>query len=147
MKKKIIIFNDRKAAELIKINPKNIAETIKTLKTLQKHPIEIYDITHNPQKPHNEKIVVKDHINQTGNNPLIGIQSQFSEAFIDISNIYSAEDGVTTVCLGTNYDKHKKENEYPSTYLCYISILAKAIGVKKISAALINKIDTKNYQL
>ena len=147
MKKKIIIFNDRKAAELIKINPKNIAETIKTLKTLQQHPIEIYDITHNPQKPHNEKIVVKDHINQTGNNPLIGIQSQFSEPFIDISNTYNVEDGATTVCLGPHYDKHKHKHTYPSTYLCYISILAKALGVKKINATLINKIDSKNYQL
>ena len=147
MIKKIIIFNNHKLSESIKINPKNIADTIKILKTLKKYSIEIYDITHNPQIPHNEKIIVKDHINQTGDNPLIGIQNQFSEAFIDISNIYSAEDGVTAVCLGTHYDKHKKQNEYPSTYLCYISILAKAIGVKKISAALINKIDTKNYQL
>ena len=33
---------------------------------------------------------------------------------------------------GHNFtDKHKKQNEYPSTYLCYISILAKAIGIKK----------------
>ena len=30
-----------------------------------------------------------------------------------------------------------------STYLCYVSILAKAIGVKKINATLINKIDSK----
>ena len=147
MIKKVIIFNNHKLAQSIKINPKNIAETIKTLKALKEYSIEIYDITHNSQIPHNEKIIVKDHINKTGNNPLIGIQSQFSEAFIDISNIYCAEDGVTTVCLGAHYDKHKKQNEYPSTYLCYISILAKAIGVKKISAALINKIDTKNYQL
>ena len=147
MIKKIIIFNNYKPAGSIKINPKNIVDTIKILKTLKEYSIEIYDITHNPQIPHNEKIIVKDHINQTGNNPLIGIQSQFLEAFIDISNIYSAEDGVTTVCLGKHYDKHKKQNEYPSTYLCYISILAKAIGVKKISASLINKIDTKNYQL
>jgi len=146
MIKKVIIFNNYKLADSIKINPKDIADTVKTLKGLKENSVEIYDITNNLQIPHNEKIIVNDHINKTGNNPLIGIQSQFSEAFIDISNIYSAEDGVTTVCLGAHYDKHKKQNEYPSTYLCYISILAKAIGVKKISAALINKIDTKNYQ-
>jgi len=147
MKKKIIIFKDSKTIESIKINPKNIAETIKILKKLQQHSIEIYDITHNPQKLHNEEIIVKDHINQTGNNPLIGIQSKFSEPFIDISNTYSVNDGVTTVCLGPHYNQHKNQYAYPSTYLCYISILAKAIGVKKIKATLINKIDSKNYQL
>tara|TARA_Y100001970_G_C14170509_1_gene823865 strand:- start:867 stop:1310 length:444 start_codon:yes stop_codon:yes gene_type:complete len=147
MKKKIIIFNDSKIVESIKINPKNIVETIKILKTLKQHPIEVYDITYNLQKPHNEQIIVKDHINQTGNNPLIGIQNQFSEPFIDISNTYNVDDGTTTVCLGPHYDQHKDQYAFPSTYLCYISILAKAIGVKKINATLINKIDSKNYQL
>ena len=143
--KKLIIFNDNKLTESIKINPKNIAGTIKILKSLKQQMIEIYDITHNPQMPHNEKIIVKDHINQSGNNPLIGIQNQFLEPFIDISNAYSVDNGVTTVCLGAHYDKHKNKHEYPSTYLCYVSILAKAIGVKKINATLINKIDSKNY--
>ena len=147
MTKKIIIFNDNKIAESTKINPKKIAETIKTLKTLQQNSIEVYDITYNTQKPHNEKIIVKDHINKTGNNPLVGIQNQFSEPFIDISNTYNVEDGVTTACLGPHYDQYKKQHAYPSTYLCYISILAKAIGVKNINAILINKIDSKNYQL
>ena len=145
--KKLIIFNDNKLTESIKINPKDIAGTIKILKSLKQQMIEIYDITHNPQMPHNEKIIVKDHINQSGNNPLIGIQNQFFEPFIDISNTYNVDNGVTTVCLGSHYDKHKNKHEYPSTYLCYVSILAKAIGVKKINATLINKIDSKNYQL
>lgn len=145
--KKLIIFNDNKLTESIKINPKDIAGTIKILKSLKQQMIEIYDITHNPQMPHNEKIIVKDHINQSGNNPLIGIQNQFLEPFIDISNTYSVDNGVTTVCLGAHYDKYKNKHEYPSTYLCYVSILAKAIGVKKINATLINKIDSKNYQL
>ena len=100
MKKKIIIFKDNKHSDSIKINPNNRSETIRTLKTLKQHSIEVYDITHNPHMPHDEKIVVKDHINQTGNNPLIGIQRQFSEPFIDISNTYNVDDGVTTVCLG-----------------------------------------------
>ena len=145
--KKLIIFNDNKLTESIKINPKDIAGTIKILKPLKQQMIEIYDITHNPQMPHNEKIIVKDHINQSGNNPLIGIQNQFLEPFIDISNTYNVDNGVTTVCLGAHYNKHKNKHEYPSTYLCYVSILAKAIGVKKINATLINKIDSKNYQL
>ena len=147
MTQKIIIFNDDKIAKSIKINPKNIAETIKILKTFQQHSIEVYDITHNPQKPHDERIIVKDHINKTGSNPLIGIQNQFSEPFIDISNTYNVDDGAITVCLGPHYNQHKNQHAYPSTYLCYISILAKAIGVKKINATLINKIDSKNYQL
>ena len=145
--KKLIIFNDNKLTESIKINPNNIAGTIKILKSLKQQTIEIYDITHNPQMSHNEKIIVKDHINQSGNNPLIGIQNQFLEPFIDISNTYNGDNGVTTVCLGAHYDKYKNKHEYPSTYLCYVSILAKAIGVKKINATLINKIDSKNYQL
>ena len=145
--KKLIIFDDNKLTESIKINPKDIAGTIKILKSLRQQMIEIYDITHNPQMPHNEKIIVKDHINQSGNNPLIGIQNQFLDPFIDISNTYNVDNGVITVCLGAHYDKYKNKHEYPSTYLCYVSILAKAIGVKKINATLINKIDSKNYQL
>ena len=61
--KKLIIFNDNKLTESIKINPNNIAGTIKILKSLKQQTIEIYDITHNPQMSHNEKIIVKDHIN------------------------------------------------------------------------------------
>ena len=147
MTKKIIIFKDSKYSEAIKINPNNIVATIRILKTLEQHPIEVYDITHNRHMPQDQKIVVKDHINQTGNNPLIGIQSQFSEPFIDISNTYDVDDGVITACLGPHYNKHKNQHAYPSTYLCYISILAKAIGIKKINATLINKIDSKSYQL
>ena len=148
MTKQLIISRDIDGMfnKSIKIDPTNIAESVKILKTYKNETLDVYDTTHNLKIAHNERIEVKDHINKTGSNPLIGIQSQFSEPFIDISNIYSSADGVTAVCLGSYYDEHKSKYTYPANYLCYISILAKALGIEKINATLINKIDTKNHQ-
>jgi len=143
VKKKLIISRNihNMFSESIKIDPTNISESVQILKKYKHQTIDVYDTTHNLNIAHNARIEVKDHINKTGNNPLIGIQSQFSEPFIDISNIYSSTDGVTAVCLGLHYGKHKSQYTYPTNYLCYISILAKAVGIEKINATLINKVN------
>ena len=81
-------------------------------------------------------IKVKDHINRTGENPLISHQKKLNIEFIDITKIYKIEkNAVNTDCCGK---KLNKKYTYPSHYLCNISILAKAMGIKKISAFLVN---------
>lgn len=84
------------------------------------------------QSPHS------NHINKTGHNPLIGEQNKTKEPFIDISNLYSSTDGVITCCLGKHFDDYKNKYKYPSQYLCYISIIAKALGKDDIRGFLIN---------
>ena len=121
----VINFNDNKS-------------TINQIKKTPTGPIAIYDYTHNNEHGENEILLVSDHINQTGDNPLIGNQHKTIEPFVDISDLYKTKGGVITYCLGKNFNTHKHQHQYPSTYLCYISIIAKAIGRKNIKAFLIN---------
>ena len=37
-----------------------------------------------------------------------------------------------------HFEQHKKEHTYPSTYLCYVTIIAKALGKENICGYLIN---------
>ena len=97
-----------KNEKIITINFKNLTTTIDQIRSIDNTSIEIYDYTFNPNLKLNETIPVSDHINQTGNNPLIGHQAEIKKPFIDISNLYNSKDGVTTHCLGKYYNKHKK---------------------------------------
>ena len=121
------------------IEKPKINEVKKVIKFFSKDTIYVYDTTHNTQHKNNEIIAVSDHINQTGHNPLIGNQNKLNTPFIDISNLYQTTNGITTHCLGRRFNQHKKNYKYPSTHLCYISIIAHAIGIKKIHAFLVNQ--------
>ena len=56
--------------------------------------------------------------------------------FIDISKLYHCGDeGVITHCCGTELNT---QYDYPSHYLCHLSILARAMGIKSINAFLYN---------
>ena len=121
----------------INFNEKESA--INKIKKTPDGPIEIYDYTHNNKHNKNEILLVSDHINQTGDNPLIGNQHKITEQFVDISNLYKTKGGVITHCLGKNFNTHHHHHQYPSTYLCYIAIIAKAVGRKNIRAFLINR--------
>ena len=96
----------------------------------------IYDRTRNKTHKGNTIIPVKDHINRTGNNPLIGRQSQLGFDFIDITNLYNySGKGVITDCCG---EALNNKYDYPSHYLCNISVLARAVGIKRLQAFLYN---------
>ena len=98
--------------------------------------IIIYDVTQNKKHSQEEIINVKDHINRTGGNPLIGRQEELGINFVDISVLYKYEKGaVITNCCGLRLSD---QYAYPSHYMCYISILAKAMKIKEIQANLIN---------
>ncbi len=120
------------------INPRNTKEIIVTLNQQKKEPVSIYDITYNAQHENNYICEVSDHINKTGHNPLIGNQHNFSEQFTDVSDLYSSSNGVTTTSLGPYFSEQKNQHSHPSEYLCYIAIIARAIGFSKVNAYLVN---------
>ena len=120
------------------INSTETETAINQIKRLPRGPIEIYDYTFNPQHNHNERIAILDHINKTGHNPLIGNQDKIRKQFIDISSLYKTKEGVTTRCLGKRFNTKKKDNKYPSTYICHVAIILKALGRENIKAFLIN---------
>ena len=127
----------------------NINSMSKNINTISQIPtdnnIEIYDYTYHPNHAHHDIIKVSDHINKTGYNPLIGNQSKLNKPFVDLSNLYSCTNGVVTSCIGKYFNNHKTKDLYPSTYLCYISIIARAYNHKPIKAFLINNLnDIKN---
>ena len=116
------------------LNPQDYLTTYPVLKEAQQ--LIIYDRTRTNEYPVETIINVNDHINRTGNNPLIGRQKELSIDFTNINKLYkSKQNSIKTDCCGKTLNLRYP---YPSHYLCNISILAKAIGIPKISAFLVN---------
>ena len=143
--KRLIIITE-KAKEAIKekkikpdfiYNKENTTKLINTLINTKKE-ITIYDTTYIKTKK--KLINVKDHINKTGENPLVGKQKQLHLDFIDITKIYKeTKDAVTTTSVGQRTsDKKRKTTKNSSTDLSNIAILCYALGHKNIEAKLIN---------
>ena len=108
----------------------------KHIKKINKTEINVYDKTKKQQKGEEKKIRFNNHINKTGENPLIARQKQLKITFLDSTNLYkSTQDGIITECCGK---KLNKKSKFPSHYLSNIALLSKAIGVKEFSAYLIN---------
>ena len=116
------------------LNPQDYLTIYPVLKEAQQ--LTIYDITTTKEHPVETIINVNDHINRTGNNPLIGRQKELGIDFTNINKLYKSEQySIKTDCCGKTLNLRYP---YPSHYLCNISILAKAIGIPKISAFLVN---------
>ena len=113
-------------------------KNIKTIAALKNRKIYIYDTTRTDKHENNAVLNVKDHINMTGHNPLIGNQHLIDSPFVDISEIYADKRGVVTECLGQAFKKKYRYFKYPSRHLCYFSILCAAVGIPQVSARLIN---------
>ena len=109
-------------------------EKIKKLQTNQN--IYIYDETYNIEKQQQQQQYIKDHINKTGKNPLIGKHQKF----IDITSLYVKQKKATiTTCLGTRYPKEKRRSNSSSTEIGLIAIWCKSEKPKnKIYGILIN---------
>tara|TARA_Y100001970_G_C14145343_1_gene809531 strand:- start:958 stop:1440 length:483 start_codon:yes stop_codon:yes gene_type:complete len=145
-KKEKIIFctklfnNIEKSKQYKKIDLNNFIQSIKTIKKQQEtKEIEIWGITTTKKNPYNKIIKVNDHINFTGNNPLIGNQKRIETAFPDMSKVYKKnKEGVVTISRGKYFLKDN-EYDYQTQYFCYFGIIARALGIKKISGYLINK--------
>ena len=96
--------------------------------------IEIWDLT----KGYNsgDIIEVSDHINKTGSNPLFGNQQKLGIDFPDITNLYQTKTGVVTSCHGKRFSETDEKNS--STWICHISIVARAIGIQNIHGKLVS---------
>ena len=142
MIKNIILFKSNKkyTENEIYINCEKSKNLFKEIQNINANQINIYDQTYNSKYKQDETISVGDHINQTGANPLIGNQHKLKQQFIDISKLYKSGEGVITTCLGKDFEKHKKNHKYPSTYICQISIIVRALGKSKIKGFLINRL-------
>jgi hypothetical protein len=109
------------------VDPTNVQNIIHTLKQLKKEEtVVIYDKTVSKEKDITKPIQVKDHVNKTGLNPLVGIQQKLKIDFIDLSNLYG-DTGVVTTCCGKKLDT---TINFPSHYLSNLTIIAKSMGVK-----------------
>ena len=118
----------------LELNPQNYLVIHHVLKEAKQ--VTIYDLTITKEHPVETIINVNDHINRTGNNPLIGRQKELNIDFTNINKLYKSEqNSIKTDCCGKTLNLRYP---YPSHYLCNISILAKAIGIPKISAFLVN---------
>ena len=121
----------------------DIVADIKNLERLKKEvslikrntPIKIYDLGF-VEKESQEIIEVKDHLNKTGKNPIIGSDEI---EFKDISLLYKSKTGIVTTCCGKNLNLNHKN---PSHFLCVFSVLVFYLGFSNISGFLINN----NYQ-
>jgi len=120
------------------IDPLNTKKIIRFIKENHTSQFNVYDITHNETHNNNDIISVLDHINYTGHNPLIGHQKDLPNPFTDISNLYKDMGGVTTSCLGIFFNTNKSNHSYPSTYLCYIPMVLKALKKETSHGFLIN---------
>ena len=101
--------------------------------------VTLYDTTYRIKKKQGVQAYVNDHINQTGENPLIKCSPI---QFINLTDLYkTSKKGITTTSLGNKYQQEKKKHEFPSTSLCHIAILCKKTKPTiKIRAILINSL-------
>ena len=109
---------------------KKTISKIKTKNTL----IKIYDLGRLLEKS-KRPTPIKDHINKTGINPIIGNEKI---EFKDISKLYSSETGITIECCGDNQGKQTKNTGH---FLCVFSILVLYFGFNKIQGFIVNKED------
>ena len=103
-------------------------------------PITVYDVTYIKKGQPNSLFYVNDHINKTGKNPLRKQTNKKTTPFYDLTKTYKQhKQGITTTCLGDNFDKEKTKQKNPSTNICNIAILLKSCGFTNITGILINK--------
>ena len=96
----------------------------------KKTAIKIYDLGF-IEKELQETVEVKDHLNKTGINPIIGSDEI---DFKDISRLYKSKKGIITTCCGKKLNLNHKN---PSHFLCVFSVLIFYLGFSNISGFII----------
>jgi hypothetical protein len=113
---------------------------IKLLESMKKDSLTIYDITENIKFNHEEGIPIKDQVNCTGSNPLVGRQAEMGIDFIDMSHVFKQiSTGVITHSCGKSLDL---KFEFPTHYFAHITIIARALNFQTVTGWLINKNNT-----
>ena len=118
------------------VNPDNFESIYKLLDSHNITELNITDATSTKKIAAGNTVQVKDHINKTGSSPLIGKQIFLEIDFIDITGAYSFDkNAIITVCCGETLNK---TYEYPSHFLCHITMLAHALKIPIIKGLLYN---------
>ncbi len=122
------------------VDPENTDEVIKLLQPLKHQPLKIYDATINQQETFGAVIPVKDHVNRTGSNPIIGKQRQLGVDFTDLTGLYQLNTeksaGVTAQCCGHRF--LESDLDYPCGFMSNITILARILGWTSVQGVLVN---------
>ena len=133
-----ILPEEHKLKKHISIDPTNFSKMFSLFKHKTGNNLCVYDVTVSKSLKNNQIVMIKDHINNTGVNILIGRQKKLNIDFTDMTNIYSHnKNGVITICIG---ERVNIEMEYPSKHLCHITTLARAMQFKTITGFLYNNI-------
>ena len=120
----------------ISIDPTNFKEMYNLFQISKEKELCIYDATVSKNLKYGQTVRVRDHINNTGTNILIGLQQTLKIDFPDATNVYSQDqNGVITTCCGKKINFEKK---YPSHYLCHPVTLARSMQINKITGYLYN---------
>lgn len=118
------------------VDPTSFNEIYDLFQSESPSSICIYDKTFSNNLKIGQIIPIRDHINNTGENILIGQQKRLNIDFTDATNLYQQKhNGRTTVCCGKTLNIEKK---YPSHYICHITILARTMKIKTIDGYLYN---------
>jgi len=120
------------------INPVNFNQLYQLLTFNKISEICVTDSTATDNIEFGTIIPVKDHVNRTGTNILIGKQQFLRIDFIDMTNQYiTKQNSIITDCCGKTLNN---KYNYPSHYLCHIVCLAHALKINKINGFLYNTI-------
>tara|TARA_B100001250_G_scaffold134787_1_gene115236 strand:+ start:348 stop:785 length:438 start_codon:yes stop_codon:yes gene_type:complete len=127
---------NNKMKNFLSLSPQNFDECYSILKNKKIKNLNITDLTSTKLSNYNKIIKVKDHINKSGTNLIIGNQKNLKIDFIDLSKIYNYDsDSIITTCCGKNLNP---QFDYPNHYLSNITILAHALKIPQIHAFLYN---------
>ena len=131
-----LIPKDHKLQKHVSIDPTNFWTMYNLFKTQTDKGICIYDATISKDLKYGQIIRIRDHINNTSTNILIGLQKTLKIDFTDLTNFYSQDQkSVITTCCG---EKLNLKKEYPSHYMCHPTTLAKAMQINTITGYLYN---------
>ena len=125
-----------KLQKYVSVDPTNFGEMYNLFKTSADKGLCIYDATNSKNLKRGQIVKIKDHINNTGTNILVGLQKTLIIDFTDLTNLYSQDQkSVITTCCGKKLVVGKK---YPSHHLCHPATLARAMRIKTIIGYLYN---------
>ena len=131
-----LLHKDHKLEKHLSIDPTNFQTMYNLFKTITDKGLCIYDATISKKLKYGQIVRIRDHINNTGANILLGQQKTLKTDFTDLTSLYSQDQtGVLTTCCG---EKLNIEKEYPSHYLCHPAILARAMRINMITGYLFN---------
>ena len=127
---------ENKLQKLTNISHDNFESIYKLIHSKKITELHVTDATYSNKIPKGKTVQVKDHINKTGSSILIGKQALLNIDFIDMAETYSFEKkAIITVCCGETLNQNF---DYPSHFLCHITILAHALKIPTIKGFLYN---------